>query len=168
MKKESIETIIKSRLQNHQNACKECGYDNDGKIINTNTYFKIYSEIKSPIFIFVNLNLLNEGEDEFDDELEKEKKNFELRVPFYKNIYDYIIKNKILFGNEYKLIGIICILVYDHYNGIIIDLLKNKQTLKLGLNYFNDGRIQYSKIIEVKNLRNMLWRIILILLCIQK
>ena len=111
---------------------------------------------------------MNEGEDEFDDELEEEKKNFELRVPFYKNIYDYIIKNQILFGNEYKLIGIICILVYDHYNGIIIDLLKNKQTLKLGLNYFNDGRIQYSKIIEVKNLRNMLWRIILILLCIQK
>ena len=75
-----------------------------------------------------------------------------MRVPFNKNIYDYIIKNQLIFGNEYKLIGIICTPVYDHYNGIIIHLLKNLQTLKVGLNYFNDGRIQNSKIIEVKNL----------------
>ena len=152
LKKESIETIIKFRLQNHQNACKECGYDKDGKIINNNTYFKIYSEIKAPIFIFVNFEFLNEDEDEFDDELEEEKKNFELRVPFNKNIYDYIIKNKLLFGNEYKLIGIICSPLYDHYNEMIIELLNNMRLWKVGLNYFNDGRIQNSKIIEVKNL----------------
>jgi len=111
-------------LQNHQNACKECGYDKDGKIINTNTYFKIYSEKKAPIFIFVNFEFLNQDEDEFDDELEEEKKNFELRVPFNKYIYGYIMKNQILLGNENKLIGIICTPVYDHYNGIIFDLLK--------------------------------------------
>ena len=59
-----------------KNACKECGYDKDSKIINNNTYFKIYSEIKAPIFIFINFEFLNEDEVEFDDELKEEKKEF--------------------------------------------------------------------------------------------
>ena len=151
--KESIETIIKKRLSNHQNACKDCGYDKEGKILNNNyTYFKIYSEISAPSFIFINFEFLNENENNFEDELEEEKKNFDYRVPFNQNIYEYIINQHVLFGYEYKLIGIICTPVYDHYNGIIVDLAKNIKNLQSGLNYFNDGRIQNSKIIAVENL----------------
>ena len=84
--------------------------------------------------------------------MEEEKKNFDYRVPFNQNIYEYIINQHVLFGYEYKLIGIICTPVYDHYNGIIVDLAKNIKNLQSGLNYFNDGRIQNSKIIAVENL----------------
>ena len=50
--KRNVESIVKSRLTNYQCACKSCGYDKKGKIIdNNNTYFKIYSDIKSPQFI---------------------------------------------------------------------------------------------------------------------
>ena len=149
----SVESIIKSRLSNHQNACLNCGYDKDGKIIdNNNSYFKIYSDITPPQFYFINIEFLDENEINLDDSLEEQKKNFELRIPFNKEIYEYMSKNQKLFGFEFKLIGIICTPQYDHYNGIILGILNNIKKLVSGSNYFNDGRIQNSKIILIENL----------------
>ena len=56
-------------------SCKNCGYDNEGKIIdNANTYFKIYFDIKSPKFIFIKLEYLDDLEINLDNSLEEEKK----------------------------------------------------------------------------------------------
>ena len=87
-----------------------------------------------------------------DDSLEEQKKNFELGIPINKEIYEYIRKNLKLFRFEFKLIGIICTPQYDHYNGIILGILNNIKKLVSGSNYFNDGRIQNSKIIQIENL----------------
>ena len=54
----------------------------------------------------------------------KEEKNFELRIPCNKNIYENIINNLMIFESEYKLIGIICTPEYELYNAIIVCLLK--------------------------------------------
>ena len=70
MNKRNVESIVKSRLTNYQCAYKNYGYDKKGKIIDSNnTYFKIYSDIKSPQFIFINFEFLDDLEINLDNSL---------------------------------------------------------------------------------------------------
>ena len=54
-----------------------------------------------------------------------------------------------IFGSEYKLIGIICTPEYDHYNTVIVGLLKKIKKLQAGKDYYNDGRKENSKITAI-------------------
>ena len=61
---ESLTNILHSRLKNCQSTCPKCGYDSNNIIINPDTYFKIYSKIELPKFLFINFEFIDENENE--------------------------------------------------------------------------------------------------------
>ena len=69
---------------------------------------------------------------------------FNKRISHNNVIVDYILDEKILFGVKYNLIGVINTpesnhTESNHYNGIIINLNINYQSLEIGKNYLYDG-----------------------------
>ena len=116
----NLDIIIKNRLVNFQSACSKCGYDKEDRILQ-NAYFKIYSNIKLPIFFFINFEFSNQNDSLSSNYLEQKIKEFNIRIKYNKEIIHYILNINELFGNKYKLIGIICKPKSNHYNGIIKD-----------------------------------------------
>ena len=131
--KYNVEDIVKNKLNNVQSVCPLCEYNKNNKII-SQTYFKIYK-----FYIFITF--------EFTDEHEAKKKNyneveilaFNKRITHNNEIIDYIFTEKILFGVKYNLIRVINTPESNHYNGIIINLNINYQSLEMGKNFVSWG-----------------------------
>ena len=152
----NLTDIINNRLHNYQCTCAKCGYDIDKIIINPNTYFKIFSNIVVPLIIFINFEFIDENEVNISNTLEEEKRNFEKRIVYNKQIIKYLLTEKELFGYKYQLIGTINTPQDDHYNGIILNLKFKYKSLILNKNYLHDGRKNNNNIIEFEDVEKTL------------
>ena len=98
-----MDNIIHDRLIKFQSVCYLCGYDKNEKIIN-NTYYKIYSNIKNPLFIFISFEFSNEKEVLVNNNLEVELREFIKLIIFNKQNIDYLLSPKTIYKNNFKLL----------------------------------------------------------------
>ena len=124
--KYNVEDIVKNKLNNVQSVSPLCEYNKNNKII-SQTYFKIYK-----FYVFITFEFTDEHEAINYNEVEILA--FNKRITHNNEIIDYILTEKILFGVKYNLIGVINTPESNHYNGIIINLNINYQSLEIGKN----------------------------------
>ena len=118
-----LEDIIKNKLTNVQSVCPLCGYNQNNKII-SQTYFKIYNKFVAAKFLFITLEFTDEHEGIMKSDDEVELLAFNKRIMYNKEIVEYLLSEKTLFGIKYNLIGVINTPQSNHYNGVVINLNK--------------------------------------------
>ena len=135
LNKENLTNILQSRLQNSQSTCPKCGYDENKIIINPFTYFKIFSKIEIPLIIFISFEFIDESEKNIQSEEDEQIKIFNSRIQHNKDIINYLLLDKEIFGIKYSLIGTINTPSVDHYNALILNLKTNYKKLELNKIY---------------------------------
>ena len=143
-------------LSNQSNTCLNCGYDKEGKIINENTYYKIITSRLNPLYLFISMEFMDLNSGEYENYLEQEVKNFDLRIKFNKEIIDFIKADKLINNDVYVLVGIITTPSNDHYTGIIVNMPNDKTLLKKNKNYYYDSKANNNSICEIENLEQCL------------
>ena len=88
----------------------------------------------------------------YENFLEKEVKNFDIRIKFNKEIIDFIKTDKLINNDIYGLVGIITTPTNDHYTGIIVNMLNNKTKLEINKNYYYDSKANNNSICVIENL----------------
>ena len=141
----NAEDIVKNKLNNVQSVCPLCEYNKNNKII-SQTYFKIYK-----FYVFITFEFTDEHEAINYNEVEILA--FNKRITHNNEIIDYILTEKILFGVKYNLIGVINTHESNHYNGIIINLNINYQSLVIEKNYLYDGNKNNGEILKIEDLK---------------
>lgn len=134
--KYNVEDIVKNKFTNVQSVCPLCGYNENNKII-SQTYFKIYNKFVAAKFLFITFEFTDEHEGIMKSDDEVELLAFNKRIMYNKEIVEYLLSEKTLFGLKYNLIGVINTPQSNHYNGVLINLNKKYLSLEIGKNYKN-------------------------------
>ena len=142
----SIETLIKNKLTNIKSACINCDYQND--IVVSNDYFKIFSNIRLPKFLFINFDFIENYDNvEFANNLEHEKAVYDLRIQYDHLIYEYLFNDIKIYGFKYELIGLITTPTEDHYTAILFNSLKDNKEFEYGKYYIYNDRLDYDVVL---------------------
>ena len=153
----NIPTLIDLLFTNTNNFCTKCQWK-DGKIISDESpkYFKIYSNIELPEFIFISF------ESELNEEFEifpnvdlsiKEHDNllYNKLISYFKYI-EYILDNDFdIYNFKYEIKGIIAQPKVGHYCGIIINVDEPSFLIEKGKSYFYDDNLDNNEIKECYN-----------------